>query len=228
MSKFQLSDSCITIALRRSQLSVSAFPGIIVFGEVSTTCYKQLKYFQYSYYDIFHLFLGLTQIIQFLVCSSETVNQNQGLIISKENNEMYFWLGKTIIINDKEIRIVKLGIEIDSNVVFELTFDCDKLNDLVHGLYVCLLPCLCLKKIEKKLFECILQEDIEKIVSLKLKDNCERFVEQYINDHQVDLNCLLESNLVDLLYYYHESIIVFYKFKNLFKPVFHCIETILQ
>lgn len=229
MSKFLLSDSCLTIALRRNQLFVSAFPGLIVFGEVSTTYFKQLKYFEFSYYDIFELFRALTQIIQYLVVNSDTLNQDRGIIISKCDNEIYFWMGKTIILNQKEVKIITLGIEIESNIVFELTFDCEKLNDLIYGLYTCMLASLCLKKIEKKLFECIIEENIEKIVSLKFKDNCENFVQQFIKDHKIDINSITESNLVESLFYYHESIVVLYKLKSLFKvDLFHSVETILS
>ena len=231
MSKFLLSDSCFTIALRRNQIFVSAFPGLIVFGEVSTTSFKQLKYFEYSYYDMFELFIALTQIIQFLVVNSDNLNEDEdrGVIISKHQNEIYFWIGKTIIVNHKEVKVINLGIEIEANIVFELTFDCEKLNDLIYGVYMCMLPCLCLKKIEKKLFESVIEEDIEKIVSLKVKDNCENFVNQFITDNKIDINSLLESNLVQSLFYYHESIIILYKLKSLLKvDFFHSIERILN
>lgn len=70
---------------------------------------------------------------------------------------------------------------------------------------------------------------LKKIVSLKFKDNCENFVQQFIKDHKIDINSITESNLVESLFYYHESIVVLYKLKSLFKvDLFHSVETILS
>ena len=130
-------------------MSVSAFPGKVVFGEPNQLGYISLRAFQFTFYQFFEFYLALVNVIKFLASNDSTVDK--GLILKVSEEQIYFWLCKTVQINNCETKVVCLGIEFQSNCVYELRFDLEKLNFLIGAITKCILPCLCLKKVEKQL-----------------------------------------------------------------------------
>ena len=112
--------------------------------------------------------------------------------------------------------MVKLGIEFESNCVYEILFEPDKLNNLIGAISKCVLPCFCLKSIEKNFLEQASDQLIEEIVTLNSVKNSEVFLQKFLKNNDLKIDSVILPNLVELLIYYNESIILLHKFKSLY------------
>ena len=215
MEDIQLEKSCKTVVFEKSDLFISALPGKIVFGEVSEQKYLKFQYFKFMHFEIFHLYLALVNILKYLVNNE---NQDKGLILQLDANLLYFWQGKNIIKNDIQQKIIVFGIEYNSNIIYELLFDCGELNCLIKYLPNTIFASLCLKSSEKDLFEKVTKESTSVIVSLNSTEKCHFFLKTLKNDQIFLFNCLEESNFVDLLIHYNELLIIIQKLKSMYNP----------
>jgi hypothetical protein len=209
--ELSFSKSCQTISLKKSEIFMSSFPGKIVFGEPTFIGYSKSNSFQYKHIQFLDLYLSLLKIVHFFASTSNIDDKGSILIISE--NTIYFWSGK-IFENRKVIeKVVKLGIEFDSNIIYEIIFNAEQFNEFVYIFAQLMLSCLCLKSFEKQFLEDIANKTpITKLITLTDK----RKIKKVIQNEKID--DIIKENLIDLLLYYNELIILFKKIQSLHNP----------
>lgn len=207
-----LSLSCKTLVLKQSDKFISAFPGKIIFGDVSQQNYKKYQYFMFAHFELYHLYLSLVEIIKNIVLEETSEINKTDLIIKLSDDLSYFWI---IEIDTKNIQFL---IKHEAIVHYKLTFSLDQLNDFIYSLSESILPCLCLKSVERDFLQFVSEQEIKILLNLR-KENAYFLLNnfQHINKVKIDLIC--EPNMTDLVIYYIELIIIFKKIKSLVRTV---------
>jgi hypothetical protein len=200
-----------TYCLKENNIFISSFPGKIVFGLTSQIGYEKLKHFEFQYYHILNFFLAVVKIVQFFA----TAEEEKGLILDLKD-KIYFWSGKSVIEDGKPIKIVKFGIECKGNISFEIVFNTSGFNNFIHVFTQLIFPCLCLKSLERQLFESAANKSITYIVNLKNLTICESFLKSFENEQRIEIDDLTKRNLIDVLIYYKEIILLYKKLKSLY------------
>ena len=211
-----LNKSCKTILLKtKTCIFLSAFPGKIIFGTIAARSYTKFKYFQFVAFDLFYLYVSLVAVIK-TVLSEENTDHNQHGIILKINEELsYLWsISQSSINNQKLIHIL---LEFKSNLVYEIELNLDELNEFINGLSEVIIPSLNLKNIERQFFEFVSKQQIGEIVQMTTI-NAGTILDQFKATTKFDFDCIVEPNLVDIVIYYKELILIFKKIKSLISP----------
>ena len=211
----KFSRSCKTLALKQELMFISAFPGFLVFGEVDQIGYKDKKFFKFAFYQIFELYLALINVIKYFVLSNEVEHHQQGRIIKINEKLSYYWLGKLLKINNEDEKTVIFVIELNNEKSFQLLFTSEELNDFVKTLSEMILPCLCLKNLERELLENASKLMTSDIVSLNNRQNSKKFVQKFLQEQIEDHDLILEPNLTDTLLYYNEITLLLQKINTL-------------
>jgi hypothetical protein len=210
----KFAESCLTLSLKNSEIFISSFPGKIVFGEPNSYGYINSKSFQYNHHQFFNLYLSFVNIIHFFASSS---NENdKGLILTQSQNTIYFWTGK-IVVQENQVnkRVIKFGLEIDDNITFEIILTSEQFNELVYAFSTLILSCLCLKSFERQFIEEITEElSIIKLLSFKNKKVSNKAFRELMKSKNIDI--INESNILQLMVYYNEIIILYKKIKNMY------------
>ncbi len=209
---FNFSDSCETICLKQSDVFLSSFPGKVIFGKPKCFGYSNLKSFQYKHNEFIHLYLAIVQIVQFF---AKNKNDDKGLILTKNDNITYFWIGKSVEQNGKDgNKIVKFGIEFQLNIVFEIIMNMNQFNEFICVFSNLMLSCLCLKSCEREYIEAYAYETtLSNIINFFDKKVRKNVFQQFKRSRNID--SVHEQNLVDLFLHYTELIILFKKMKSL-------------
>jgi hypothetical protein len=202
------SESCQTIALRKENLFISAFPGKIVLGETNYLGYKKNFTLTFFHFQLVYFYLSIVKIIEYFSCDS---SDEQGIIISINKNYLYYWCGKSVFIEDTEEKVVKIGIQQNDEITFELIFTAIELNEMIFVLPQIIISSLCLKTIERNSFDILLSEASNIIVSLNNKKNCEKYIKKKVKVDEV-----IQENIADLFIYYNEIILIVHKLKTLY------------
>lgn len=223
--QFLFADSCKTLISNKNEIFVSAFPGKIVFGKVNQVGYKKSNFFKFFHFEIFHFFVALTNIFKFL--SSENT-ANKGIILTLDTLEVYYWIGKELVVTNQNQKIIVFGIEENSQSVFEINLKLQELNELIHIVSQTIISCLCLKSIEKQLFENIVQCPTSEIVQLKDYKQCEQFIQKFEKSIKVSIDSIKIPNLIDIVIYYHELLLIVQKLKSMCIGEDTRIEAILE
>ena len=213
MEDLDFENSCKTIISKKSSVFISAFPGKLVFGEVNCKGFIKSKYFQLLHFELFYLYSNFLNIIKFLV--REEDNEDKGLILSKDD-VAYYWCGKKVVENNKPKKVIIFIQEYKFETNFELFFDEEQFNDFIKCISETILACLCLKPIEKAFFEFITKENTTVIVSLKNQKKCKTILEKFKKSTNLKISSILEPNLIDLVNYYIEILIIAQKLKTMF------------
>jgi len=213
--KLSFSQSCQTISLKKSEIFMSSFPGKIVFGEPNFSGYSKSKSFQYKHIEFLDLYLSLLKIVHFFATTSNI--DDKGLILTISENTVYFWSGK-IFENAKVIeKVVKFGIEFNSNIIYEIIFNAEQFNEFVHILAQLMFSCLCLKSFERQFLEDFANEiPITKLITLTNKRKIKEAIQNSNQKEKID--DVIKENLIELLLYYNELIILFKKIQSLHNP----------
>ena len=206
--------SCKTIALKLSNIFISALPGKIVFGEVNAEGFINLKYFIFTHFQLFDFYVALLNIIKFI--SSHEIKDDKGLILHPNEDQVYFWIGKIAIKENIENKLIVIGIEYDSNVVFELQLDSFQLNELIKCFCDSIFSCLCLKSIERDFFKFVTNQNTSTIVSLKNKKMLKTLLSNFETANEDKIGDILKNNLCELTNYYYELLIISQKMKSLY------------
>ena len=212
--ELKLEDSCKTIILKQHTIFLSAYPGKIVFGESTQTGYQHLKYFQFNHFQILELYIAIVNILKYLV-SDNNPECEKGLILKISVNQVYFWLCKRIHLNNIESKVVKIAIEYGSECVYEITFNFEQLNYLINGISTSILPCLCLKNIERQFFSYASEETSSEIIKLMNFENCHKLLNNFEIKNNIKIEKIIQRNMIDNLIYYNETILLLHKFNSL-------------
>ena len=212
-----LSNSCKTILLKTSDIFISAFPGKIIFGNISDQSYIKFKYFQFSAFNLLYLYLSLVTIIK-KVFSEENIEANCDGVIMKINEDLqYLWsISQSTETINKHLHIL---LEFKTNLIYQVEFNLEQLNDFVNGLSETLIPCLNLKNIERHFFHFISKQQLSEIVQLT-PENGITFLNQFkFESNLEEINCINEANLIEIVVYYKELILLYKKIKSLIRPI---------
>jgi hypothetical protein len=208
--KYHFAESCYTIALQKEDLFMSAFPGKVIFGETNSIGFKKEKCFVFLHYQIIHFYLSLLNIVSFFASEARNTDE-QGQILSLNSTKFYYWIGKNVISDESEIKIVKFGIQSKDEITYEILLNANELNDLIYFLPQIILSALCLKINERNCLEYLSDQSTALIVSLNQRKKCEKFVTEKLN-----IDSVIKSNIIDLFLYYNELMLIIHKLKTLY------------
>ena len=211
----KFSESCLSIASTNSDIFISSFPGKIVFGKVDIVGFKKLKYFLFEHYNFVKLYVALVNIVKFF--STPSVDDDKSLILSNEE-VIYFWTGKELFQDKKKTKVIKFGIEYSSDIVFEILLNIEELNDLVFCISRVMLSCFCLKPLERDFLHRASKETITNIMDLNEVKRCKSFLIKFKKEENISIDLIVENNLIDLLIYYNETIVIYRKIQSLYNP----------
>ncbi len=213
--ELKFSKSCQTISLKNSEIFMSSFPGKIVFGEPNFIGYSKSNSFQYKHNQFLDFYLSLLKIVNFFATTSNI--DDKGSVLSFNENTIYFWSGK-VFENAKVIqKVVKLGIEFDSNITYEIIFNAEQFNEFVNIFAKLMFSCLCLKSFERQFLEDFANEmPLTKLITLNDKRKIIQVIQNKKQKEKID--DVIEQNVVELLLYYNELIILFKKIQSLNNP----------
>jgi len=198
-----------TFAMLKCPFFISSFPSYVVFGKtIRNEKYSSGEFFKIKYSDAYKWMINLLYIGSFL--TSTDIDNSRGLILENDN-ENYFWHGVTVLKNQEEIKVVKFGIETQSqgNNIFETVFSVEELNNFIYLFKRCLIACLCLKEHEQAMLVNIANtESCENIVAAK---NNTTVAKSLVNEFFRLSQFTLPENwsfLVELVYYYNDIILI--------------------
>ena len=208
---FPFSESCESFALDTPFLFISSYPGLIVFGKVNKKGFKKGQFFKFGIFECYKLYLAIIKILSFLTSSDKT---DKALILQSDEHN-YFWIGTTVLTNNKEQKIIKLGIEKDDNITFEIQFVLKNFQFFFNGLSKVIRSCLCLREVENNLILFLLEKNPKEYASIEDIHNC---VETFIKMKNINENN--RSHLINVISYYKEIMIILFKLKSLEHPNF--------
>ena len=105
----QVSLSCKTVLLKKSEVFLSAFPGKIIFGHIIEENYPKLQYFQFFHFEFFKLYLSLVEIINNCIIEENSEIKKTDLIIKLSDEVSYFWC-----IEIGDIKLIQFVLEYKS------------------------------------------------------------------------------------------------------------------
>lgn len=220
--------SCQTLCLKKSEIFISSFPGNVVFGVVSFIGYSKKQSFQFKHQEFLNFYLTILKIVKFFSENTSNVDQ-KGLILSKNESTNYFWIGTILQRAEVTEKVIKFGIEFNDTIIFEIIFNAEQFNELIHIFSELMLSCLCLKSFERELIEVIVSESsIKRLITLNNKKCMKLFLQKFKDKYC--LNVIEEQNFVHIFSYYIELIVIFKKLKSLYNPENndHRIEAIIS
>ena len=194
--------SCKTTVLKKCDIFISAFPGKVIFGHIVEDNYPKLQYFQFFHFQLFKLYLSLVEIINNSITEESSEIKKTDLIIKLSDEVSYFW-----IIEIGDIQLIQFVLEFKNIINYKLSFTLDQLNDFIYCLSVSILPCLCLKHLERDFLEYITEQEISKILN-DTKDNFILLLNDFKLKQNIRIDLISQANLADLIPYYKELIII--------------------
>ena len=165
--------------------------------------------FQLHIFDIYKFYQTIVKILKFF--TDGNVNQvNPNLFhINDEKNENYFWSAHTLAQSNESLKIVKIGIEKNDNITFEIIFQMKQFQNFFICLRKTILFCLCLQESYILFVEFLVEEKID---VLKKLQNDEKFVNTYVQNYLRKMNSFSSAkSYIFLLDYYFEIIVILHK-----------------
>ena len=211
-----VSNSCKTIVLKTTNLFISAFPGKLVFGSISVEHYLKFNFFQFFVFDLLNLYICLVNIIKKISSSSE--EDCDGVIVKINPELSYLWSISPKTINEDNQFHVLFTVELKSKLVYQIDLNLDQLNDLINGLSETIIPCLSFKNLERQFFEFVSKQQISEIVHLN-GPKATLFLNDFKEEKEIEIDIITQPNLIDIVVYYKELIIIYKKLKSLVRPI---------
>ena len=125
-------------------------------------------------------------------------------------------------------KVVVFAIEEKFETIYEKLFVNEQINDLIKCISETIFACLCLKPVERELFDFISKESTSLIVSLKDKTKCKSILDKFkkttIKEKCFKITSVCEPNLIELIIYYNELLLIVQKLKSMYKEDFETEE----
>jgi hypothetical protein len=128
----------------------------------------------------------------------------------------------------KKKKCILLKLKYKSEIVYQIIFNLDKLNDFINALSEIIVPSLCLQTVEREFFEFISNAEILTIVNLDKPKGLLILKQFFKQMNIVDIDQIQELNLIEIIIYYKELIIIYKKIKSLINPIKDRIQEILS
>ena len=93
------------------------------------------------------------------------------------------------------------------------------MNELINIFSQSVLSILCLKPIEKQILEILILEPTSVLITLKDFKSCETLITSLTLKNTLLIDSIQLSNLIDIVIYYNELLIVLQKLKSMHNPV---------
>ena len=218
-----LNKSCKTITLKTTNIFCSAFPGKIVFGNISKQSYSKQNYFEFLSFELFYLYISIVNIIKTFI-SNENNLPSKNLILKLNEDVSYLWsISKT----NEEQKCIELILEFKEEILYKIVFNLDQVNDFVNALSEIILPALCLEIIQRQFFDFISNQEISIIVGLDNQKGL-LILNEFKKMNNIDIDQIEELNIIEIIIYYRELIIIYKKIKSLINPISDRIEALLS
>jgi hypothetical protein len=108
---------------------------------------------------------------------------------------------------------VKFQLEANvQNIYFELLFFMSELHDLLHCIEPIIISCLCLKSIERDMFQFTITQPLDIIVNCQNPQGAKILLNRF---HKANLCLSKVENLTILLIHYNSILVILHKFKSL-------------
>ena len=211
-----LSNSCETYILENGIL-ISAFPGLIVFGKTeSNKKYIRESAFKFNTFQVVYLFKSIVSIFGFFNDSSENKTEK---IIDFSCDTVYFWRGDSVTKEDgTKIKLIKFGIEENSEILFSTIFALQNINSLTYLLKRCVISSMCLKDIEEQFIISVIKNPKSDIKACKTDDSIAyRFVQYFFKEKHINVDTKKASYL-EILKYYNLVILLIKDLTSLYCP----------
>ena len=122
----KLSLSCETFSLLKSPLFISAFPSFVIFGQtISNVKYEEKKCFKIHFSEAYKWLLNFLCMGSFVMSDLDSAQAN----ITEKDDEVYVWMGVTLIIKNEPKKVIKFIIEKQSIQIFETIFELEGSHD---------------------------------------------------------------------------------------------------
>ena len=214
----RLCSSCETFALLKTPFFISAYPSYILFGKTNANIdYDKKCVFEFSFSEAYKLLLNVFYIGSFVASDLENAN---GKILEKSDVEYYFWSAFLIQKNNRTEKVVKLGIEKQSEITFEIIFSLEEFNNFNYLFKRCLLSSLCLKDHEEQFILWIVQSESCETIVLAKKDfkTGQKLIKCFYEDYICEKPDKV-TNLLEILSYYNDIILIIKQFHTLVVPL---------
>lgn len=202
----KLSLSCETFALLKTPNFISAFPSYILFGEtISNIKYKENKFLKINFHEAHKVLMNIFYIGSFL---SSELDYSKGIILKKPE-EVYYWNGLTLQTEDRIEKYIKIGIEKQSEFIFEILFSAEEFNNFLFLFKRCLLASLCLKEEEEQfIIKTVETQTCETILAAKTDaQKIRSFIDQFFNNSFFEKPLKL-STFTEIFIYYNDIILI--------------------
>ncbi len=224
LNKLSFEKSCQTKVLRTKSVFLSAYPGFITFGKTCEKSYQAKSYFKFFPFELYKLYIAIINILKFL--TSEETDLNGGLILKRSDTIAYFWNGVTLNIDGTNKKTVLFCIETTENLE-KISMTLSELHNFIIALKSTVIICLCLNTIENELLIQACNLEIDSLLKLKDYSAAKLFVEQFVKKNKYFENEEI-FQLVQLIHYYFDLIVLVHKFISMSKFEENIIEKIMS
>ena len=211
-----LSNSCESYILENG-IVISSYPGSIVFGKTETNKkYLDESSFKFNTFQVIELFKSIVAIVTFFNDKNEKKTDK---IIDFNYNTVYFWRGDSVTNeNNKQIKLIKFGIEKNCEAFYFATFSLQQINSLVYLLKRCVISSLCLKYIEEQFIESVVVNPLSEIKACKTNDLIAyKIVEKFFKEKQLKVGTK-KASYIEILNYYNSVILLIKNLSSLYFP----------
>ncbi len=225
LCELQFDKSCHTKVLKSSSLFLSAYPGFIVFGKTFTKSYPEKSYFKFSPFELYKLYISIIKILTFF--TEENPQITNGIILerAKIDKIIYFWSGRTLLIDEEEQKLVTFGIETKNSETLKISMTFSELHNFIKALKSTITISLCLNNIENELIFAATNLDINILQELKDYSKTKVFIDKFMKENHYAEN---QESFIQLILYYFEIIILLHKFSSMCKYEENILEQILS
>lgn len=203
-----LSNSCLNLALKKTDYFMSAFPGKVVFGKCTPNAYKKKQFFEFEVFALYKLYLAIFDIIEHFANEKNLSHK----LIQSNFQVNYFFSVKTVMNYDKSLQIAQFGIEENDEITFQMFLTDTEMNSFIYTLVKIIPFILCMNPIEQQIFENASKQTVKEIYELKNEEKCGLFARNFLTQINKIEN---HAQLTIFLNYYCEIILVFQKLKSL-------------
>jgi hypothetical protein len=211
--ELKFNESLFTTVLKSFSVFLSAFPGFIVFGKTFTTSYPQNCYFKFSPFELYKLYIAIIQILNYFI--EDTPKITRGIILERNETtrSVYFWNSTSLIINEKEEKVIFFGIENEDGIILKIKMSLPELHNFINALKSVISLSLCLTTLQNELIITASSLEISTLKKLKNYGDAKSFVEKFIQLNNIQTDEVFK--FIQIIHYYFDIIVLIHKFSTM-------------
>jgi hypothetical protein len=214
LSELPFEKSCLTTVLKKVSVFLSAYPGFIVFGMTLTTSYLEKRYFKFSPFELFKLYIAIIQILKYF--TEENPEFTKGLILERNKIKkiVYFWNSSTLIIDGNEEKVISFCIENEDSILVKINMTLEELHNFIKVLKSTITFSLCLSTFQNEVIIAASNLELSSLKKLNCYDNTKVFVKTFMKNLDNSKNDE-EFKLIQLIHYYYDLIILIHQLSTM-------------